>query len=74
MKKTLGILAIGALMAAPTLAFAAPYAYVNTAGEVRMVEAVDAMTALRTATGIHPRSGVMLLQTSNDGIIGDTIR
>lgn len=74
MKKLLGIAALGALIALPTAyASAQTFAYVNTSGEVTSMEATDANTALMTAPGISVHSGVMLLQSSNDSIIGDTI-
>ena len=70
MKKYLGMLALAALVALPTAsAYAAMYAYVNAEGEVRTVEAADPNTAIRTAPGIHPRSGVILLTGSNTDLV-----
>lgn len=73
MKKLLGISALGALIALPTMSLAATFAYVNTSGEVTSIEAASANTALTTAPNIHPRSGVMQLSDDDDGIIGDSI-
>ncbi len=66
----------GAILVAtalPAFAAAATYAYVNQAGEVRTVEAVTWQSAIATAPGIHPRSGVMLLINPSDGVVGDTV-
>ncbi|HWU24263.1 MAG TPA: hypothetical protein VN086_00745 [Candidatus Paceibacterota bacterium] len=71
--KALGIAALAAALALPAATFAQTFAYVNTAGEVTTVEAADANTALKTAPGISLHSGVMLLQNSNDGIVGDSV-
>lgn len=72
-KYLLGTLALAA-MVLPTAASAAMYAYVNADGEVRTVEASDPNTAIRTAPGIHPRSGVMLIDSTEDqGLVGDKI-
>ena len=73
MKKLLGISALGAVLAVPAFTYAAPYAFVNASGEVNMVEAASAQQALTTAPNIHMRSGVMLLQSENDGILNDSI-
>ena len=74
MKKLLGIAALGALIALPTAsAFAQTFAYVNTSGEVTSMEATDANTALNTAPGISLHSGVMLLGSPNDDIVGDSV-
>ncbi|HEX8591178.1 MAG TPA: hypothetical protein VF696_00270 [Candidatus Paceibacterota bacterium] len=69
-KYLLGTLAL-ALMAVPAAASAAMYAYVNAEGEVRTVEASDPNTAIRTAPGIHPRSGVMLIDSAEDQALVD---
>lgn len=59
---------------APSVASAAVYAYVDTAGEVKTVTAVDWMTAIATAPFIHIHSGVMLLMTAADyTVVGDTV-
>jgi len=72
-KYLLGTLAL-ALALAPAAATAAMYAYVNQDGEVRTVEASDPNTAIRTAPGIHPRSGVMLLDSAADqDVVGDDV-
>jgi hypothetical protein len=69
-KYLLGMLAVAALAAPTASALAATYAYVNAQGEVRTVEAADANTAINTAPGIHPRSGVILLD-GNDAALVD---
>jgi len=73
MKTTLlGIAALAAVIAVPGLSLAATYAYVNTAGEVMTVEAATPNQAL-TTSGIHQRSGVMLLSPSDAGLVGDDV-
>ncbi|HUQ30400.1 MAG TPA: hypothetical protein VM103_02670 [Candidatus Paceibacterota bacterium] len=59
--------------ALPSLASAATYAYVNTAGEVRTVVSGDPMNAIATAPGIAMHSGVLLLTNPADGIVGDNV-
>lgn len=72
-KYLLGTLALAA-MVLPSVATAAMYAYVNADGEVRTVEASDPNTAIRTAPGIHPRSGVILIDSAEDqNLVGDKI-
>ncbi|MDP1707267.1 MAG: hypothetical protein Q8L30_01825 [bacterium] len=61
------------VMALPSLASAATYAYVNKSGEVSTVTANDWQTALATATNIHINSGVMLLTSQLDNIVGDSV-
>ncbi len=74
MKKILvGTLALAAIVAVPGISMAADYAYVNASGEVNMVTAADANTAIMTAPNIHMRSGVMLLTASDSGIVGDDV-
>ncbi len=60
-------------MALPSLTHAATYAYVNQAGEVSTVTANDWMTAIATAVNIHIHSGVLLLTSQNDAIVGTSI-
>jgi hypothetical protein len=36
-------------------------------------ESTNANSAIMTAPNIHARSGVMLLSTPNDGIVGDDV-
>jgi|GEM_PF-2173252 len=60
-------------VAFPTFAFAATYAYVNTAGNVSAVVANDANTALMTAPNISAHSGVMLLSNPSDPVVGDGV-
>jgi len=71
-KLMIGAFALAALVAAPVATMAADYAYVNTNGEVSMVSAVDANTALMTAPKLHVHSGVMLLGSDNS-IVGDDV-
>lgn len=72
-KLLLGSLALAAVVAVPGVSLAATYAYVNTAGEVLTMEASNSSTAIATAPGIHPRSGVMLIETTNDPVVGDSV-
>jgi len=72
-KLLLGSLALAAVVAIPGVSLAATYAYVNTAGEVMTMDASNASTAISTAPGIHPRSGVMLIETTNDPVVGDSV-
>lgn len=71
-KLFLGALALAAIVAAPAGAFAATYAYVNTAGEVMTMEAGSPNTALTTAPDIAARSGVMLIEVT-DPVVGDSV-
>jgi hypothetical protein len=71
-KYLLGMLAL-AMAAAPAATFAATYAYVNQQGEVRTVEAATPQAALTTAPNIDEHSGVMLINTTNDPIVGDQV-
>lgn len=64
-----GFLAILAVFALPNFASAATYAFVNTSNNVSSVVANDWKTAISTAFNIHPRSGVLLLNTQNSGIL-----
>jgi len=72
-KLLLGSLALAAVIAVPGVSLAATYAYVNTAGEVMTMEASNSSTAIATAPGIHPRSGVMLIETTSDPVVGDSV-
>jgi hypothetical protein len=62
-----------ALMAVPALAFAADYAYVDQLGNVRSTTADNWQAAIATAPNIHINSGVMLLTTANDEVVGDEV-
>ena len=76
MKKILlgvGSLAVLGAVALPAASFAATYAYVNTAGEVMTTESASASQAIASAPGIHPRSGVMLIETTADPVVGDDV-
>ncbi len=66
-------LAAAAILAGPASALAATYAYVNTNGEVRTVEAADPNTAIITAPGISTHSGVMLINDVSDQVVGDNV-
>ncbi len=59
--------------ALPSIAFAATFAYVNSAGEVRTVNADTPNIALSIAPGIAVHSGVLLLVNPSDAIVGDTV-
>lgn len=60
---------------APASASAAVYGYVDAAGEVKSVTAVDWQTAIATASNIHMHSGVMLLLSAGDYlIVGDSVQ
>lgn len=67
------IVAALAIVIMPLSALAATYAYVDVAGTVRSVTADNWQTAIASAPNIAPTSGVMLLTSANDMIIGDTI-
>ncbi len=60
------VLAIAAVFVLPQISLAASYAYVNTMGNVSMVVASDANTAIATAPNRDFHSGVLLLVSSSD--------
>ena len=62
---TLGAASVIA-MTLPALAFAADYGYVNSMGEVNMVQASSPTEAIRIAPGIGIHSGVILLDSQAD--------
>jgi len=62
-----------AVIAVPGATFAAMYAFVNTAGEVMTMEAMDANTALQTAPNLHLHSGVMLVGSDDSDVLGDDV-
>lgn len=64
---------IAMVLSLPALSQAAMYAYVNTDGNVRLVNANDPSTAIMTAPGRAVHSGVMLLQSAADAILGDKV-
>lgn len=68
-----GLIAALALISLPAFASAATYAFVNTSGEVRAVDANTWQAAIATAPGIHTNSGVMLLVNPTGGIVGDNV-
>lgn len=70
----LGAFVAAAVVALPAASYAATYAYVNVAGEVMTTEATNADQALATAPNLHVRSGVMLINSSDDSdIVGDDV-
>ncbi len=75
MKTTfLGIAALAAVIAVPSLSLAATFAYVNQAGEVMTTEAATPTEALMTAPNIDEHSGVMLINSSTDSeVVGDSV-
>ncbi|KND47396.1 MAG: hypothetical protein AB199_03130 [Parcubacteria bacterium C7867-004] len=74
MKKVLlSVFALAAIVAAPAVSLAATYAYVNTTGEVRTVEAASANQALSTAPNLGVHSGVMLIEDVSDPVVGDRV-
>lgn len=64
---------MAASVAAPAVSLAATYAYVNTAGDVMTMDASTASQALLTAPGISLHSGVMLIDTTTDPVLGDHV-
>lgn len=74
MKKVLlSVFALAAVVAVPAATMAATYAYVNTSGEVRTVEAATATAALNTAPNLGVHSGVMLIESTSDPVVGDKV-
>jgi hypothetical protein len=69
----LSSLAMAAAVVAPAVSFAQTYAYVNTAGEVMTMDANTADQALTTAPGISLHSGVMLINSTSDPVVGDSV-
>lgn len=73
-KYLLGTLALAALFAlVPAASYAAMFAYVNQDGEVRTVDAADPNTAIMTAPAIDEHSGVILINSASDDIVGDDV-
>lgn len=68
---TLGLAA--ALALAPGLAAAATYAYVNSSGEVQPVIAANWQAAIATAPNIAARSGVILIDGTDSGLLDDSV-
>ena len=73
MTKTIIALSAFLALAAPGLASAATYAYVNQSGNVSTVEANTPNLAMDNAPSIDIHSGVILLSSLADGIIGDHV-
>lgn len=69
----LSALALAATVGAPAAAFAATYAYVNTSGEVMTTDAATPDQALQIAPNISLHSGVMLINSTSDPVVGDTV-
>ncbi|MEK7510774.1 MAG: hypothetical protein AAB582_00870 [Patescibacteria group bacterium] len=72
-KLLLGAVAAAAAIVVPGISFAATFAYVNQSGEVMTTESPSAMQALTTAPGIDEHSGVMLITTTSDEVVGDDV-
>lgn len=67
-------LAAAALISLPSFASAASYGFVNHSGEVSMVTADTANSAMATAFNISLHSGVILLSNpTGDGMVGDQV-
>jgi len=70
------VIAVVAFMSIPALSMAANYGFVNNLGNVSMVSANDALTAIAIAPNISTHSGVILLTTQmssdllNDRVMG----
>lgn len=60
-----GTLVAAGMLALPALSLAATYQYIDTGGFTRSVTADTAEEAIRTASSISARSGVMLVSGSN---------
>jgi len=70
----IGLVASGLfVMALPTFAHAATYAYVDASMEIKAITANDWQTALATAPNIHIHSGVVLLVSQLSGMVGSSI-
>lgn len=67
------IVAVVAFLGLPALSYAATYAYVDNGGNVKAVVANDWMTAIAIAPSIYVHSGVLLLNSASDGIVGDKV-
>lgn len=70
--KILSVLAFVGLLGGGFTATAATYQYVNTSGSLQIVEAPNSETAMAIAQNKAPRSGVMLISSSNIGGVGGT--
>jgi O-glycosyl hydrolase len=62
-----------AFIGVPTSAYAATYAFVNRSDEVSMVVSNSPTEAMAMGLNIAPTSGVMLLNATNSGIVGNQI-
>ncbi len=63
-----------ALVATPSFASAATYAFVNNFSEVSMVVADSPTLAIRNATNISAHSGVLLLDSVSDNdLLGNRV-
>lgn len=58
----------------PAISHAAVYAYVDNGGYVKAVVANDWMTAIAVAPNIYIHSGVLLLNSASDSIVGNNVR
>ncbi|MBP6860383.1 MAG: hypothetical protein KBC38_02380 [Candidatus Pacebacteria bacterium] len=71
--RSAALVGVAAALALPVFASAATYAYVNTSGEVRTVVANDWQSAIATAPSIHARSGVIIITSPSDDIVGNDV-
>lgn len=62
-----------ALVATPSLASAATYAFVNKSAEVSVVVADNPNQAIQNAFNISAHSGVILLSSLSDSIVGNHV-
>lgn len=69
----LSAVAMAAVVAAPGVSLAATYAYVNQSGEVMTTDAANANQAITTAPNIGTHSGVMLIDSASDPVVGDSV-
>jgi hypothetical protein len=58
----------------PAFAFAQMYAYVDQAGDVKVIDSTDPNTAINTAPNIDEHSGVIFLSNPSDAIVGDHVQ
>lgn len=73
LSRGLALAGVISALALPALASAQMYAYVNQQGEVRTVEATTWESAIQTAPSIHPRSGVIIITSPSDDIVGNDV-
>lgn len=71
-KFSIGLAALMGVLVIPALTFAATYEYVDTTGSLRTVMADSTSQAFSLATGIDPRSGVVLTSQGNTTVTTNT--